>query len=246
MSARINISQRGIRQASVRRKRSAGVRPFQSRRPNVFIPRRMPITQIVKRAVSRLSERKFHDNSFSTASAITWSIFSSNIVNVDEGTTNETRIGVRMNLNSIHLRCFSTIPNVESQANPVNSVLTRVLMGVSAAGGTIAVAEILDLGSTTDLLSYRNLSNTGEFSVLTDFYIMVEPTSNNEGAINSFASGLTTSKVVTYSKVWKNPLKMQFLTGSTTATKNSIWLMVISNSIGATVNIETRARFSET
>ncbi len=235
MSASVNLSRPSRR----------AMKPFRS--PAMRGKRRkfVPTKTIIK-IVERQGERKFFDNSFSTASAVTWAVFSSNIVNVGEGVTNQLRIGSKIMLQSIHLRMVSTISNVESQANPINDVLTRIILGVSKNGGTVAVADILDLGSTTDLLSWRTIDTATEFTVLADFFVEVQPTQLNEGAVNLFATGEVNSPVQKFSKVFNKPLKMSFTTATTTATQNGIFLMVISTSIGATIKIETRARFTDT
>ena len=106
-----------------------------------------------------------------------------------------TRIGNKVNLISLHVRAYTSVNQLESQAAPLDGILTRVLIVNSHDGSTPAVADVVDIaGSTTDLLSWRNTDNTSEISILADFFLKVQPFNTNEGNINLFAHGANQSK----------------------------------------------------
>ena len=240
MSASINISQRGIRRAATaRRKRLGGRTPFARRRPNVFVPR--PVTIIVQRQ----GERKFFDSSFNNASTNTWVTTSSNICVPTQGTGNQNRLGQKISITSMNFRMYLSMNAVEAQATPSPTILSRVIVGVIRPGAGVTVGDVVDTGATADLLAYRQIDNTSDFMILKDFFIKVDPHALNEGAVNAFAHGTSISEVIKFTKVWKKPMPMKFVTASDVASQNGIFIMAISSATGAVLNIETRTRFTD-
>jgi len=245
MSASINISQRGIRRAaSARRKRVGVARPFQTRRPNVFVPRQ-PIAAIVRRQVARMGEKKFFDQSLATATTNAWAIILASAVALGQGQTVETRIGDKLNLISFNFRMFLSMNALEAQVTPSPVILTRIIIGVSHVGVIGATTDVVDTGSTSDLLSYYQNTTISDFTILKDFFIKVDPHALNEGAVDSFAHGTSISDVVKFTHTFKKPLQLRFGAGTTNVTQNSIFILAVSSSTGGIQNIETRARYSD-
>ena len=238
MSQSINISS-GSRKTRLKRTRYV---PAKATRV-----RRVAPTRTIVKYVPRQGEKKFFDRSFSVATAITWALQDAQALFIPgEGTSNKLRIGNKVNVISLHCRFILQLAQLEAQAAPLNQIVTRVLIGHSHDGSMPAVGDIVDIaGSTTDLLSWRNMDNTQEFSILSDFYLKIQPFNLNEGAINSFAHGANNSEVVRFNKLWKKPLKAQFKSGTVTPSANNFFIMAISTSLGATLNVEIRTRYTD-
>lgn len=245
MSASINISSRR-HPASARRTRVIGQAGFMG-----GVKRRRParaafITRPVRIVLPPIrGEKKFFDVSAQVATAITWANQTSHLCIPAEGITAQLRIGNKINVVSLHVRCFLSVAQLESQTAPLSQIVTRVLIVQSNDGTVPAIGDVVDTGSTSDLLSWRNMDNTSEYSILSDFYLKVDPHVVNEGNINLFAHGAAASDVVRYNKNWKTPLKVQFKTGTATPSNMTFYLMAISSATGATLNIETRTRFTD-
>ena len=134
---------------------------------------------------------------------------------------------------------------LEAQAAPSPVILTRIIIGINKIGGTVTVADVVDTGSSADLLSWRKMDTVDDFIILKDFFIRIDPHALNEGVTNSFAYGTSISQVIKYSKNFSPPLKMSYATGLDTPTRNNIFLLAISTATGAVLNIETRTRFTD-
>ncbi len=241
MSASLNIS------GAPFRKRRNGLRftPSSIRKRNGKNFRPVSFNRIPRGLVLRKPELKFFDASTSNTTTNAWVMTLSNVCSPAEGTGDQTRIGSKINIMTFNLRAKLSVGVTESQTVPQPEVITRIIVGISHQGGTVVTTDVVDTGATTDLLAYRNMDQVGDFTILKDFYMKVEPWVTNEGAINLFATGVRESDVITYSKHWKLGLQKTFAAGTTTATKNGIFIMVISNSTGATLVLELRTRYTD-
>jgi len=235
MSQDINISTR--RRAPARAKRARIVLPPRTRkRRAAFVPRPMAI-------VRRTGELKFFDLSFATASTAAWVILSQNLCVPTAGTGNQNRIGSRITIKSINFRMFLSINANESQTTPNPMIMSRVFVGLNVGGGTLAETFVVDTGSTSQLLSWRNIDHTEDVLMVKDFRIICKPQDMNEGSANLFANGVTISEVVSWTKTYPKGLQLKFVTGADTVARNGIFLMVVSTATGAVLNIETRVRY---
>lgn len=191
------------------------------------------------------AEKKFFDLSNSSATSAIWNMLATNVCVPTQGTGNQNRIGQIVSVTAVNFRMFLQIAAAESAALPPPSILCRIIVGVNNGPGTTAVSDVVDEGSTTDLLSYRNIDGVTDITVLKDFYIRVDPWVTNEGAIDKFANGVKQGEVVKWTHVFKKPLQLRFDTASDNVAKNSIFLMAISSAAGATHKIEIRTRFTD-
>lgn len=241
MSAAINISSRRRqgRRVSARTVRAPTFTKAFRRRPNVFM--RVPRQIVVRQA--QLGEKKFFDNSFSTASTNAWAIITANLVIPGQGQTVETRIGDSISITSLNFRMFLSMPVVESAVVPSPVILTRVIIGISHVGILAAATDVVDTGATSASLAYYQNSTISDFTILKDFFIKVDPHALNEGAINLFSHGVSISDVVKFTHQFKKPLVMKFAAGTTTVRQNGFFVIAVSTGTGATQNIETRARY---
>ncbi len=245
MSATINISsrRRQSRRVSARNVRAPPFTRGFRRRPNVFM--RVPRQIIVRQASP--GEKKFFDTSASVATTAAWAIVTglAAIAAPSQGQTIETRVGDRISVTSINVRMFLSLSTLEAQTAITPEVMTRVIVGVIKVGGTVTVADVVDTGSTTDILSYRNLNTVDQFQILKDFTVKVKPDNMNEGAVDSFAQGVALSDVIKFTHVFKKPLDVRFVAGTNTTSRNGIFVMAVSTVTGATMLFENRARYTD-
>ena len=245
MSAMINISARP-RPATSRRTRQigqGGVIGTRVRRKG-FIPRtfRAPKTVVI---VQRPGEKKFFDQSLAVATTAAWAIISVSVCIPAQGTGIELRIGDSISVTSLNFRMYLSMNAVEAQAAPSPTILTRIIIGVSNRGQLAATTDVVDTGSTSDLLSYYQNSTIRDFTILKDFFVKVDPHALNEGVVNSFAHGTSISDVVKFTHTFKKPLQVRFGAASTNVTQNAFFIMAISSATGGTQNIECRTRYTD-
>ncbi len=247
MSASINISS-GTRRTTARRTRLLGQGGFMGGPKRVrrqFRQQPRPITAIVRRIVQRTGEKKFNDTSLATTTTAAWAILTQNLIAPVAGDLVERRIGDRIRITSINFRMFLSMNALEAQAAPSPMITCRIIVGINHQGGTTVTTDVVDTGSTSQLLSWYQNSTISDFTILKDFMIRVDPHALNEGSPNAFAHGTSISEVIKWSHTFKNPLELRQAAGATGVTKNSFFIMAVSTASGAVQNIETRIRYTD-
>ncbi len=202
-----------------------------------------PARQLVVRKAR--GEMKFFDTSLAQASTVTWTVISQNLCVPTQGTGNQQRIGSKITIHSFNFRMFLSSNAVESQTTPTPQIMSRVFVGINVGGGTVTNTSVMDTGSTSQLLSWRNIDHTEDHTMIKDFRLLVKPSDMNEGSANLFAAGTTISEVVSWTKVWPNGLPMKFVTAADTLARNGLFMMLVSTATGAVLNIETRTRYTD-
>ena len=206
-----------------------------------FIPR-SPRTVVI---VQRKGELKFLDTAAVVNTTNVWTTDSSSMFNPIKSLLGNGRVGIKVKLMQVHVKAFISIVNSEGQAAPNNDILTRIIIGINHQGGNTTAADVMDTLATTDLLSWRKLDRAGDFTIIKDWYMHIRPNILNEGAVNAFATGASTSDVVKWSHTWKNGLPISFTTGADTVARNNIFLLGVANNAGGTLNLEARFRYTD-
>ena len=246
MSASINISSRG-RRASARRTRLVGQGGFTGGVKRRRVAPRIRTFALPRQIVVRRStaEKKFFDTSLATATTAAWAIIQASGFIPGQGQTVETRIGDKVSVTSINFRMYLSMNALEAQAAPSPVILTRIIVGISHQDVIGAASDVVDTGSTSQLMSYYTNTTIGDFTILKDFMIKVFPHALNEGTANAFAHGVSISDVIKFTHTFKKPMVVKFAAGSTTVKKNALFILAVSTATGAVQNIETRIRYTD-
>ncbi len=199
-------------------------------------------------------EKKFFDTEVqSDAFATTWASMepaTTNLTVMAQGDGESNRDGRKYTIHSIHIRGWIQRAVEEAQAGPGGDSLMRLALVVDKQtnGATITATNVYDGGGSDDIFAFRNLQHTTRYTVLKDkqFRLNVAPAVINEGAVNSFASGLIR---IPFKFNHTFPNGLQVNTKGTTAdianvTTNSIHLIGVSSSTTPTINYQCRVRFS--
>ncbi len=199
------------------------------------------------------NELKFSDSENNAdAFAVTWATMVDGTMNclsaVAQGVGESQRLGRKYWISSIHLKLNIIEPAKESQAGPISDTQLRLILVLDTQTNAtiINATDVVDTGQTADILSFRNLQQTGRFRVLWDRKIVM-PIINqtNEGAVNKFAAG-TTVRLININKKFKRPIAVECEgTGATVTdiSTNSISLIGISNVVTTTLTYQCRIRF---
>lgn len=184
------------------------------------------------------AEFKFFDTTKAlTATATAGAIFNASLNLVPQGTTESNRLGRKMTVTKLDMKCICKLPATVTATDTSDLVRVIVYLDKQANGATAAVADILE---TADILSFRNLANKDRFRVLHDHIEEIDINSGN---------GTSASERVKHfhlSKSFKDGLNMEFdnTTGAITEIKsNNIGVLVISREATASLQYVARIRF---
>jgi len=109
---------------------------------------------------------KFTDNDTNdTVIASGINILNSTLVGIQQGTTDTTRIGRKITVKKIKWRFRIDLPATATAGNTSDQVRLVVLLDKQANGAAPAVTDVY---ADNNVLSFRNLDNTGRFVVLMD------------------------------------------------------------------------------
>ncbi len=170
---------------------------------------------------------------------------------VAQGDGESQRDGRVYYIHGIYITGTINRPAAESQANPVGDEIARLcLVWDKQTNGAQLNAEdvMLTIAAGDDVDSYRNLQSVQRFKVLADkkYRVAVTQGQVNEGAVNLFANGATTTPFK-LSYTFKTPIKVS-CSGTTAAiasiTDNSLHVIGTSNNGAATLSYTSRLRFT--
>jgi len=172
------------------------------------------------------------------------------LTGIGQGNGESQRLGRKYSIQSLHIRGFVEVAQVESQTAPLDDILARlvVVWDQQTNGAQLTATDVMDAGLTDDINSFRNLQHTGRFRVLKDKTFRIALNSQtNEGAINLFAAPKIEIPFKMNFDFKKNPI---VVTTSGTANQitavsdNSIHLIGIATSTRALINYQVRVRFT--
>lgn len=206
----------------------ANPRLFQ--KPRVY-KRRKP--RVTKQIVDK--ENKFFDTTVSANMRTTGQIHSSSINLIPQGTTQSTRVGRRIVINSISMKGTITIPTT------VISGLNYQIALVLDKQANKANAAYTDIYTSNAFNSFLNLANSGRFIVLKVFRSQLNPST-----ILTSTTSLPTLKTIKMYKKCNIPIEFTADTGAITeiTSNNLAWYVIINGTDDATVlAMTTRVRY---
>lgn len=189
------------------------------------------------------NELKFFDLGIApTVLNLSGNIFSNSINEIVQGTTETERIGRKCTIRNIAMRISLELPAQANTALPVNDTVRVVLYLDKQCNG--AAATVLNIVETSDFQSYRNLSNTGRFRILSDREYTLNPiAAHGADATAEWGPVRINDSVFLKTNI---PLEFSGTTGLIgTIRSNNIGIMTLSK-LGTitTLEVQTRIRFS--
>lgn len=188
-------------------------------------------------------EKKFFDGNNAVATVSnTGAIVSSSLNLITEGTGQSQRIGRKCKVTNIHVAGLLTKVTQDAGADTNNVVRIMLYLDTQCNGATASVTDIL---ATANLLSFRNLQNSGRFRI---YYDKRHALNNMSGANNG-----TDAEFGNYVKAFKinidcdHVLEFDASTGAITdLTSNNFGILMISQegvSAQVTADYYWRVRF---
>lgn len=188
-------------------------------------------------------EKKFFDSELTTTTVTSAGVILSPSINlISAGTGESQRIGRKCKVTSIHLK-GSIVFNDVTDANTTSDIVRVILyLDKQCNGATAAVADILDLGQTTDVYAFRNLQNSSRFRVLYDkSYSMQSPSGAFNGTTVTYGEDLKGLKI---NVDCMHLLEFDASTSAITdLTSNNFGIMAISRNGNCSIDYQTRVRF---
>ncbi len=166
------------------------------------------------------------------------------------GDTESSRDGRCFRMWSIHVKIQISTPAIESSGAPLNDLSYRFLlvMDTQTNGTVIDGTDVMDAGSTSQEMSFRNLQNSARFRVLHDSGpIVIKRLNTNEGAPDLFAAPVSNRFFSINKTFGKEGIKVR-CTGTAASvvavSDNSISLIGVASSTAVEFEYETRLRFT--
>jgi len=198
------------------------------------------------------AEKKFLDTAedFGTTNIPTTGVVGTSINLLTNGTGAGQLIGRKMTIKSIQTRCFVTFTGVSGAANPnaaINNDIVRILLiqDTQANGAYPAPSDILTIsGSINSLI---NMQNSGRFKILKEK--VIEFNNTVPGILATGPTYYTGSARKNFK--WFKKCNVDIMYDNAAASDitdirdNNIFWMAISNRAVATVNMNTRIRYTD-
>ncbi len=200
-------------------------------------------------------EKKFIDYEVAgQAFATTWTTMDpaggiNNLCGASQGVGQSDYEGRTMYIHSIHIRGQVLTANTESNVNPLDDQICRVLLvwDKQTNAAQIAGTTVMDDTLSQKYNSFRNLEHTQRCSVLIDKMIRISRNNQvNEGSVNLYASGAV---IMNFTMNWnfKEPIKV-IKTGTTalvgSIADNSFHIVGVANQVNTTLRYQVRTRFT--
>ncbi len=189
-------------------------------------------------------ELKFHDVDLDDATVSSSGDVTASINLIAQGTSESERNGRKCTLKSILWRYTVVLPEVDALATPAPADTIRIIMYLDRQcnGATAADTDVLE---SADYQSYRNLANSGRFSILHDKSMTL-----NYNGMASDGAGLVSQNEVTrqghFYKKCDIPLEFNSTAGAITEIRsNNIGVILISRGTNISFLSKIRLRFSD-
>ncbi len=189
-------------------------------------------------------ELKFFDTTATFATVAAAGEINASLNLVPQGVTESDRIGRKMTIKRLDITGDIIMgPLAGSATGSFDRVRVIVYLDKQANGATAAVTDILE---TADILSYRNLANSGRFVVLSDkIQNMVLTAGGGDvgGADSNFPAVIKTYKM---GKSCNIPVEFSATTGAITEVRsNNIGMLAIAETnLVSAFKFNARIRFS--
>ena len=190
------------------------------------------------------AELKFKDTTVDDAVIAAGGVITNSVNLVAQGTGESERIGRKCTIRSINWRGSLSLPLLELEGGPGAAERIRLIMYVDKQtnGATATQAGILE---STNYDSYRNLANSGRFTILMDKFITLNYATLSHFAVNSFSMAQVT-KQFSFSKKCSIPLEFDNTVGAITELRsNNIGILIMSEGGSGALLSQVRLRFSD-
>jgi len=159
------------------------------------------------------------------------------------------RDGRNFRMMSIHVNVLMSVLGQEEDVNPLTDIVYRLVLVLDTQTNAteMVAADVIDTGSTTDVLSWRNLHNSTRFKILHDTGPLVMKRHNSgNGSLHAVE---TVFKVIKFNHsfgVKGVKVKCNALTSGSVAavTDNSIALLGVTTNALCLISYESRLRFT--
>lgn len=200
-------------------------------------------------------EMKFIDiESVDDAFATTWATMEDGtndvLSGIVQGNGESQRIGRKVQIHSIHLKCFVATDSVETNGTPAADVIGRycLVLDKQTNGAQLTATDVMDGGQTKDTLAFRNLQHTRRFQVLWDRkFKLGRSNDTNEANINKYGRGKTSTTIMTYNKRFNPPIPVLFSGNDATVssiTDNSLHMIGVADSTLGKLTYQCRIRYT--
>ncbi len=208
---------------------STGAMAYSGRRRRQYRRRRKVSNYSrMKRFYSKPNELKHHDITADDAVVASTGFINASLNLIAQNVTQTGRIGRRCNLTSINWRWTATLPAHADSADIPNGDVLRIILFIDKQcnGTGPVVADFLQ--DATDFQSFRKLSNTIRFRVLTDKFVHLNRMVSQTDGTNTSAGPKITIAGAYYKKL-NLPLIFDGTAGALTEIdSNNLTLLLIS------------------
>ncbi len=187
-------------------------------------------------------EHKFFDTAVGPlTSAATGAIFLDSICKIPQGVTENTRIGRKCTLKTISMRGTVKLPSQTSKNTTQDRIRYIIYLDKQANG---AIGTVLGLLESTTVDAFRNLAETGRYTVLADKTIAINTLcGGGDGTTEDY--GIVTRNFW-FNKKCNIPLEFSGVTGALTELRsNNIGIMFISEEARIIMEVNMRVRYSD-
>ncbi len=191
-------------------------------------------------------ELKFFDTAGDFATVAATGEINSSLNLIPQGVTEDSRIGRKCVISRLHLKGDVVLVGTAGAITGLRDRVRLIIYIDKQANG--ATAAVLDILETADVLSFRNLSNTGRFRVLSDQVKVMNCMSgggNVGGADCNFGEQIASWNVnLTGLNI---PIEFSDTTGALTEVRsNNIGILAIAEQNGSsTCKFNARVRFKD-
>lgn len=195
-----------------------------------------------RRAVS--GELKFFDTTHAQATVATAGAITNASLNlIPQGVTESNRVGRKCTIKKIHFRGEVRMPDSSTSGTTADRMRMIVYVDKQANGATAAVTDILE---TANIDAFRDLSNTGRFTVLYDVTEDVySPSGSGRGTTDTLAFG-EMKKTLRHDIECSYPLEFSSTAGALTELRsNNVGVLAISEAGVVTLQYTARIRFTD-
>ncbi len=219
-----------------------------SRKRRRFTPGRDRVGGFYGRYAGAGAELKFHDVEIDDAIvSATGTVQNAGTVNViPQGVTEVQRVGRKCTIRSIHWRFSADKVEVNNAATPDASEVIRIILYLDKQcnGATIAVTDLLE---TATHRSFRNLANSGRFSILMDKTVSFNNLTWSYDTAGSQGDSAEVVREMSFNKTGcAIPLEFSSTTGAIAEIRsNNIGVLLISKAGTGGFASSMRLRFSD-
>ncbi len=224
------------RASSHKRRRTASAGPFR--------PGRDRVGGFYGRYAGSNAELKFHDLEIDDAIIASGGVITDTVNVIPQGVTEVQRIGRKCTIRSIFWRGQLSLAAAELQGNPSSGERVRLIMYLDKQcnGATATALGILE---TVGVDNYRNLANSGRFSILYDHTVVLNLQSLSHHADNSF-SWAGVKRNFSFMKKCSIPIEFDNTTGAISEVRsNNIGILIVAEEGTGTLVSSLRLRFSD-